>query len=380
VRFIHFGAKSTACWLAVVLAVTVGSTRANALSPSPQSAPQFNGSVYAIVFRAGTVYVGGSFTRVKAGTHMYARQRLAAFDARTGALLDWAPSADGTVRALATNGDDVYAAGGFNRVAGVRRDSLARIDAITGALEPFSHTISGTTYALSIGGDRLYLGGRFSTVDGSPRANLAAFALAGDALDSSWQPSTDGPVHAVAAYGSRVYLGGAFRAVNDVSGALRVAAVTAADGKVDQGFMPGPSAEVNALTADTTGVYAATGGQGGRAVAYTPLGGVRWQRVFDGDVAAIARLDGVTYVGGHFDSACVAPTNGPHGRCTGASVPRVKIAAINDGGTLATWAPQANGVIGVRALAVDPTRTAISIGGDFTTINGLNRLRYASFS
>jgi hypothetical protein len=380
VRFIHFGAKAVACCLAFVLAVTTGGTRADAISPSPQSAPQFNGSVYAIVFRGGVVYVGGSFTRVTSGTHAYSRQRLAAFDARTGALLDWAPSANGTVRALATSGTDVYAAGGFNRVSGVRRDSLARIDANSGELASFSHSISGTTYALSIGAGRLYLGGRFSSVDGTPRGNLAAFMLSGDALDTVWQPSTDGPVHAVAAYGSRVYLGGAFHQVNDMPGAMRVAAVAAADGHIDPSFLPGPSAEINALTADVTGVYAATGGQGGRAVAYTPLGAVRWQRVFDGDVAAVSRLDGVTYVGGHFDSACLAPTNGPHGLCTGVSVARVKIAAITDGGALATWAPQANGVIGVRALAVDPSRSAISIGGDFTTINGLNRLRYASFS
>jgi hypothetical protein len=363
-----------------VLAVAAGGTPARALSPSPQSSPQFNGSVYAIAFRGSAVYVGGSFTAVTSGTRTYPRQRLAAFDTRTGALLNWEPSANGTVRALVTSGDDVYAAGGFNRVAGLRRDSLARINATSGDVESFSHTISGTTYALSVDAGRLYLGGRFSSVDGDRRANLAAFSLSGGALDKAWQPRSDGAVHAVAAYGSRVYLGGAFREVNDVPGALRVAAVAASDGSVDHGFLPGAAAEVKALTADGTGVYAATAGQGGRAVAYTAGGTVRWQRVFDGDLAAIARLGGVTYVGGHFDRACLAPSNGSHGSCTGVSLPRVKIAAVNDGGTLSTWAPQANGVIGVRVLAVDPARSAISAGGDFTTINGLNHLRYASFS
>jgi len=44
------------------------------------------------------------------------------------------------------------------------------------------------------------------------------------------------------------------------------------------------------------------------------------------------------------------------------------------------WAPQANGVIGVRTLAVDRSRGGISAGGDFTMVNGQNRKRYAAFS
>jgi hypothetical protein len=342
--------------------------------------PQFNGSVYAIALRGTAVYVGGSFTAAIVGGRAYPRQRLAAFDARTGALLNWRPSANGTVRALVTSGAAIYAAGDFTVVSGARRDSLAGLDAASGALEPFAHRVSGTTYALAAGAGRLYLGGRFSAVDGVARANLAAFALSGGGLDRGWRPRTDDAVHALAAYGSRVYLGGAFGTVDDVPGTERLAAVSAAGGTVDRGFLPRAAAEVNAVTVDTTGVYAATGGQGGRAAGYTAGGVLRWQRVFDGDAVAIARLGGVTYVGGHFDHACLTPANGLHGTCTGGSVPRVKLAAVTAAGGLSTWAPQANGVIGVRALAADPARKAIAAGGDFTVVGGRDRLRYASFS
>jgi hypothetical protein len=366
--------------LAAVTAVTAVSTPALAVSSSPQpAAPQFNGSVFAIAFRGSTVFVGGSFTSATAGGRTVARQRLAAFDARNGALLDWQPTANSTVRALVVNGDSVYAAGDFTKVSGMRRDSLARVDALSGALGAFSHTVSGTAYALAMGGGKLYLGGRFSDVDGSRRGNLAAFSLATGALDGGWRPWADDAVHSVAAYGSRVYLGGAFTAVNEVSGTPRLAAVAGTVGTVDRGFAGKSDAQVNGITVDSTGVYAASGGQGGRAVAYTTTGAVRWQRVFDGDAVAITRQAGITYVGGHFDRACLTMSNGAHGTCTGASVARVKVASITAAGALSTWAPQANGVIGVRALAAAPSG-AVAAGGDFTTIAGRDRFRYASFS
>jgi len=353
---------------------------AQAVGTRPQAAPLFNGSVYAIAYRGTTAYVGGSFTGVTAGGRAYARQRLAAFDTRTGALLPWAPAADRTVRALAVSGAAVYAGGDFGLVSGLRRDNLVRIDAVTGRLGTFSHTVSGAPYALAVGNGRLYAGGSFTAVDGSRRANLAAFSLTTGALDGGWRPSADDAVHAVAPYGTKVYLGGGFHKVNGVSGTLRVATVSATGGAVDRGFLPKAPAQVNALAVDGTGVYAATGGQGGRALAWSTRGVPRWQRLFDGDATAIARLNGVTYVGGHFDRACLTLSNGLHGTCTDGSVSRVKLAAIGGTGGLTGWAPQANGVIGVRTLVVDPARAALGAGGDFTVVAGQNRKRYAAFA
>ena len=361
-------------------AAVAGVTPALAVSARPQSTPLFNGAVHAIAYRGATAYVGGSFTAVTAGGRTYARQRLAAFDTRTGAMLAWAPAADRTVRALAVSGTAVYAGGDFGVVSGLRRDNLVRIDAVTGRLGTFSHRVSGAPYALAVGNGLLYAGGSFTAVDGLRRANLAAFALTTGRLDSGWRPSADDAVHALGPYGTKVYLGGAFHKVNGVSGTLRIAAVSATGGGVLRGFLPKAPAQVNGLAVDGTGVYAATGGQGGRVLAYTTVGAVRWQRLFDGDATAVARLNGVTYVGGHFDRACLTLSNGAQGACTGGSVSRVKLAAVSGAGGLTSWAPQANGVIGVRTLAVDRTRGSIGAGGDFTVVGGQNRKRYASFS
>ncbi|MEV4637659.1 hypothetical protein AB0J80_09935 [Actinoplanes sp. NPDC049548] len=364
---------------ATTLVTATGAAPALAVSASPEKAPLFNGSVYAIAYRGGTVYVGGSFTSVAWGGRTYDRARLAAFDASSGSLLAWAPAANSVVRALAVSGSSVYAGGSFTRISGSSRDSLARIDAVSGAVGTFSHRVTGAPYALAVGNGRLYAGGSFTAVDGSTRRNAAAFSLSSGALDGGWRPSADDAVHALAVTGGRVYLGGAFHKVNGVSRTLRIAAVSPAGGAVDRGFLPTAPAQVNAVTTDSAGVYVATGGQGGRAIAYTTGGSMRWQRVFDGDATAVASLGGTIYVGGHFDRACTTASNGAHGTCTDGSYSRVKLAAISAGGALTGWAPQANGVIGVRTLVVDHNRGALGAGGDFTTIAGQNRKRYASF-
>jgi hypothetical protein len=380
VRFIRFARKVLVVLVVGAAVTSSAAAPARAVGTAPQIAPLFNGSVYAIAYRGSTVYVGGSFTSVSSAGHTYQRQRLAAFDARTGAILGWAPSANATVRALVVDGGSLYAAGDFGAISGLRRDSLARLDAATGSVGRFAHSVAGTVYQLAVGNGRLYLGGSFTAIDASRRAGLAAFALAGGSLDARWRPGADDAVHALTVSGTRVYVGGAFHRINGVGGTLRIAALSASTGSVDRGFLPQAPAQVNAIAVDAAGVYAATGGQGGRAIAWTTGGAPRWQRVFDGDATAIATLNGVTYVGGHFDRACLTADNGVHGTCTGGSVARVKLAAVTGSGALAGWAPQANGVIGVRVLAVDRTRGAVGAGGDFTVVDGKNRKRYASFA
>lgn len=363
-----------------VVAVAVAGPAEAAVSDSPSTSPGFNGPVFAVATAGTVAYVGGEFTAAVVKGKSIARQRLAAFDLATGALLDWAPPADKTVRALAVDPDgSVWAGGDFQTLAGQPRDSLAKISA-TGVLDPASYKISGgTPRALAVAHGRLYLAGLFTGIDGTTRGNVAAIDLATRAL-STWAASTDDLVTSIAVSGDRIYLGGSFHKTNGMSSTSRLIAVKRDGGGVDTGFRPQPAYIVWAIAVSGDRVYAALGGQGGRTVSYTTGGVAKWTITTDGDAQAVAVLGSTVYIGGHFDNVCRTSNTGDHGACLDGSVSRIKLAATSLDGDLLPWAPQGNGVMGVRALVSSPTAGAVVAGGEFTTIAGANQKRLAVFS
>ncbi|MFI5937751.1 hypothetical protein [Actinoplanes sp. NPDC051494] len=352
---------------------------ASAPAYAATAAPEFNSTVWALAFRGDVIYAGGSFTEVRSRGRTYARKRLAAFDARTGAILPWNPTANGTVRSLATvvvGHPVVYAAGDFDEISGARRDSLARLDAVSGRLEAFSHTVSGEVTTLAIGNGRVYAAGSFKAVDGVARGNFAAFRHRTGALDRAFRTTVDSRVRALAVTRTRLYLGGDFHTING-AGARRLGAVSTRTGTLLTGFRPKAPATVMDLAVSPSGLTTGTGGPGGRAVGYAADGRIRWTHLFDGDVHNLAVAGRTTYVGGHFDRACLSTSTIDQLGCKPGYASRVKLAALDDNGRLTRWNPHANGKVGVQVLTA--SRGRVAAGGAFTSIGGRGQERFALF-
>ena len=356
-------------------------TAAPAQAQSSDVMPSFNGTVLTVAYQGTTAYVGGDFTAAIVNGKPVPRARLAAVDARTGALLPWAPAADGRVKSLLINGSSVYLAGDFATISGQKRDSLARVNASTGAVSGgFKHTVTGRPTTLAAGHGRLYLGGAITDVDGQPRGGLAAFDLSTGKLDTRWRPTADSLVEVLATGAGRVYAGGKFRKINGVPGYDRLVALDPVRAAIVPGFQPRPSFLTYALAVTADGVYSAHGGSGGRVTSYATNGKLRWSATFDGDAQAVTVHGDTIYAGGHFDRACNTARTGAQGSCVDGSDNRIKLAALSMAdGHLLDWTADANGVEGVLTLASNAKIGAIAMGGAFTTVEGRQQKRFAQF-
>ncbi|MEV4536816.1 hypothetical protein AB0J82_23825 [Asanoa sp. NPDC049518] len=347
---------------------------------TPDPLPTFNGTVLATAYAGDTLYVGGDFTSVTAGGRTVTRNRLAAVNARTGALLGWAPGADSTVRAIAVSGRAVFVGGAFTAISGTRRDGLARLDAGNGSVHnSFKQSLTGMPYSLAVANGRLYAGGTMTSLNGQAIHRLAAFDPSTGAVVAGWRPKADDTVETVVPVGRRIYVGGQFDSISGASGTRHLAALTTS-GAVDAGFTSRASEVVHAVAVGASGIYAAMGGPGGRLGAFTTSGAGRWTLTMDGDAQAVAVLDRVVYIGGHYDNVCKSARTGDKGSCIDGNTRRIKLAAANEsGGALLPWTADGNGSSGVHTMAASGSLHKVVAGGAFTTIRGASRARLAQF-
>lgn len=355
------------------------------VSATPDDTWVFDGYVRAVAYLGNTLYVGGDFLNATHNGTKVARSHLAALDATTGALLPWAPVADGNVVGIAVDAasNSVYPTGRFVHIDGKTRDSLAQIDASTGALGPFKHTISGTTRAVAIGNGHIYLGGKLTAIDATMISNFAAFQLADGALDPAISVVTDNRINALYYTDSRLYVGGIYTVIAGVTAYPRLAAVNPSTGALDMTFKATPKApvEVIGVGVGPNGVYAAMAGAGGRTDAYSLTGTFRWQATTDGNAQAVTYYNGVVYIGGHFDHACKTPNvQSVGGGCIDGSTPRGKMMAVDPAtGALLDWNPGADGIEGVNALTVNTALNKLAVGGQWAYLNGAWHPDFAQF-
>jgi outer membrane protein assembly factor BamB len=333
--------------------------------------PQTNGRVNTIAVSGDKVYIGGSFTEViTQDGDAVARSRLAAINANTGRLMDWAPQVNRPVSALAVNDGRVYAGGVFTRAGGERHNYVALIDAATGEVDhSFDAGSDLPVRALAASDGLLYLGGEFGTVNGDVRSRLALVdGITGD-LDSDWKPAADGAVRTLelSPNGDRLYAGGEFTTISEKT-RRNLAALVASTGDLDTTWVRDyPGRPVYDVEASGTRVYVAGGGTGGKAAAFdASTGAPLWSLKGDGDFQAVASLDGQVYFGGHF-------------RVLDDGTRRTRLLAVAaNTGSLSEWKPKADR--GVWALEEDAPNTQTYVGGDFTKVSGQPREGFAQFS
>lgn len=368
------------------------------------------GRVLAVAAAGGSVYLGGDFEALsppgsKDSAALVRREHLAALGSGGTTLADWNPSADNEVRALLPSADGrrIYAGGMFKHIGGRPASRLAALDPATGALDPTftPPQVDGVVRALALSPDGgvLYVGGDFgqlTTPDGSveERPHLAALDAATGAL-SPWLPPKDaggryyghtgtkdrsrsGGVYAIVASadGTTVHVGGTFLSFGGRSGLVSLDAATGQptpwQAKLDR--------PVFGLTRSSDGhtFYAATGGTGGRLYAFRPHApptGV-WQVKTDGDAMAVVETATAVYLIGHYDNI-VQPDSDCYQYCPDGT-PRAHLAAFDRTGKILDWNPTANTPTGPYAAVADASH--LYIAGEFTKINGVRRVGFASFS
>jgi hypothetical protein len=330
-----------------------------------------NGTVYAIAQVGDRTIIGGEFTRVDGRL----RNNIAAIRADGSLDLGFNPSTDGIVRALAgsADGSTVYVGGRFTTAGGAARANLAAVDATTGVALPtwVADTSGGSplVQALATSGDRLYVGGTFSGIDGTGRASLAALDAAGDLVPGFRSRANNGvKAIRVSPDGGTVYAVGAFSKIGGLDRPWGVGAVSSSTGDATT-WNPAEGSDLAitvGLSPDGSRLYFSTPDNllfSYDTASNTPV----WVRKTSGDTQAIYPTASEVYIGGHFSQIVTY------------KIKRTFLASLNAAdGTVTPWDPNpSGGTMGVWAIT--PTPDSLSVGGTFTTVGGVERVRFARF-
>ncbi|WP_306464466.1 LamG-like jellyroll fold domain-containing protein, partial [Tersicoccus solisilvae] len=296
------------------------------VTTDPLPTVQINGVAWAQKIVGQRVYVGGDFQNARpagsaAGTNLTARQNLLRYDLATGVLdAGWNPGANAEVFDVdsSPDGSRVYIAGRFTTVGGQTRNRVAAFDAATGALiSTWKPDVNGRVDAITATADTVYLGGEFTTVNGVQRTKVAAVSAASGAVLAFNATVAGG-------YGlkgveispdrSKIVIAGSFTSVNGSTNPGRgMAALDARTGAL----MPwainsvirnaGGNAAMMSLSSDGDSVYGTAFDYGGTAEdgfegafrANWSDGGIVWLEDCHGDTYTVAPVGDSVYVGSH---------------------------------------------------------------------------------
>jgi len=242
-----------------------------------------NNTVNALLYSAGSLYVGGSFTTYRGST---SGNRLMKLDPSSGALDATFNSSssgptNGAVMALAISSGSLFIGGTFQGYRAETADKasyITKVNVSTGAVDSgFLNSDSskvgspdGAVYAVAVSSDNatVYLGGAFSTYRSTGAGKIVSINVTNGVVNGEVSASaTGGNVYAIALSGTSMFVGGAFTSYNSSGKAYRLMKLNKAAGvfSLDLTFAPsvnsnGPSSDVRAIAVSSGGASIFIGG------------------------------------------------------------------------------------------------------------------------
>lgn len=262
---------------------------------------------------AGMMYVAGYFKQwvARNGT-VSARNNIAGFNPRSGALLPFAPNVNGEIRAIEPSPDGayLYIGGYFTSVNGVARKYAAKLKLSDGSVDPtWNPAVNNKVEDIAFIGGHLVLTGYFRSVGTVARTNIASVSTTNGAADS-WlnlaikgfaKTPTSSMVHKIAANPAQTaaVIVGNFDTVNGASH-RRIAVVNLASTRTSLAPWNTPLTARGALDANGNPTTNATNCT---ASYVAPEGDVTWTP--DGNYFATASTGGRVDIGGVCDAAAL---------------------------------------------------------------------------
>jgi len=273
--------------------------------------------VRALAVAGDTVHVGGRFTRAGGRT----ANSIAAYSRSSNqwsALGVGIGGLDATVWALHQIGPQLYVGGRFTTAGGLRSRSIAMWDRSLSQWAPFDSGVNGVVRSFASQGQELYVGGDYNRIQNVPTPNVARMNIVSRRITRLGNPAAAGqnfgiyqPVHAVALGSRGLYVGGLFdRTATNVP----VRRIVLWDGSTWRALSSGVAGVgVNAIAVEDERVFAGGDftGAGERIVNYVAqYGGGNWQGLanapdngVNGNVYAVASDGNTLFVGGDFTVA-----------------------------------------------------------------------------
>lgn len=287
------------------------------VSADPLPAPSINGVVWDQEVVGNTVYAVGEFTTATTpGGSAVTRRNALAYDITTGALLDWAPSANAAVRSVVASpdGSTIYLGGTFTTINGLVANRVAAVDPRSGTPRNLGLSLNSgvNAVALSPDGSKLYAGGYFSEANRQRRQRVVEFDVASRTVTPFSARVPDYYVHAVATEpgGTGVAIGGAFTSVNGYRNPGNgLAILEAGTGELRYNRLSsvigasGKKSAVWGMAADARGLYTASYSGAGAFEGVARLnwqsGELEWMLDCHGDSYDVHPAGDIVYISSH---------------------------------------------------------------------------------